>query len=99
MEHTPFNTEHTLELLRALAATMESKLKGEDRIIIVRALYHAAKQIEVNDELVAALELADSALDNTLRSAGTSTAGFIAARRLVAKAQIAVIAALEKAKP
>lgn len=38
-------------------------------------------------QLLKALELALSAFDNSLRSAGTSTAGFIASRRLMAKAQ------------
>ena len=40
-----------------------------------------------NGELVKVLELALSAFDNSLRSAGTSTAGFIATRKLMAKAQ------------
>ena len=41
-----------------------------------------------------ALKLALSAFDNSLRSAGTSTAGFIATRKLMAKAQSAAKAAL-----
>ena len=40
--------------------------------------------------LVAALELAESALDNSLRSADTSTAGFIATRKLMARAHTTI---------
>jgi len=49
------------------------------------------------EELADALELADKALDNALRSAGTSVAGFIATRKLMAKAQAAGRAALKAA--
>jgi hypothetical protein len=47
-----------------------------------------------NAVLVEALELALAAIDNSLRSAGSSTAGFIAARRLMAKAEKAARAAM-----
>ncbi len=47
-------------------------------------------------EIVAALETAESALDNTMRSAGSSVAGFMATRRLVAKAHISARVALAK---
>ena len=51
-----------------------------------------------NVELVKALEQAQRALDGVVRSAGQSTAGFLAGRRQVAKAKIAAGAALAKAK-
>ena len=49
-------------------------------------------------ELVEALEQAQSALDGVVRSAGQSSAGFLAGRRQVAKAEIAARAVLVKAK-
>ena len=52
-----------------------------------------------NGELVKVLELALSAFDNSLRSAGTSTAGFIATRKLMAKAQNQARAAIQAHGP
>ena len=49
-------------------------------------------------ELLAALKLALSSFDNSLRSAGTSTAGFIANRKLMAKAQTQARTAIAKAR-
>lgn len=46
------------------------------------------------ERLEAALGLAEKAFDNALRSAGTSVAGFIATRKLMARAQTAARAAL-----
>ena len=57
----------------------------------------AARLIAAAPQLLEALELALSAFDNSLRSAGTSTAGFIATRKLLAKAQKAATAAIKAA--
>ena len=56
----------------------------------------------INAALVEALELAKRALNNSLRSAGSSTAGFIASRiasrKLMAAAEQKARAALDKAR-
>ena len=52
----------------------------------------------LNDELVKALEQAQRALDGVIRSAGQSTAGWLAGRRQVAKAESTARAALDKAR-
>ena len=56
--------------------------KANAAFIVTACNNHAA--------LVAALELAESALDNSLRSADTSTAGFIATRKLMARAHTTI---------
>lgn len=53
---------------------------------------------EIINQLVAALVLAESALDNANRSAGTSVAGFLASRKLMARAHTQVRDALAAAK-
>ena len=50
------------------------------------------------DRLKVALELALDALDNSLRSAGTSVAGYLATRKLMAKAQTQGRAVLDEAR-
>ena len=50
------------------------------------------------DKLLDVLELALSAIDNSLRSAGPSTAGFIATRKLMALAQTQGRAVLDEAR-
>ena len=56
-----------------------------------------AKLYAAAPKMVVALELARSAITNSLGGAGTSTAGFIATRRLMAKAQKAATVAIEAA--
>ena len=58
----------------------------------------AYRAVNSRAALVGALRLALSALDNSLRSAGSSTAGFIASRKLMAKAQSEARAALKLAE-
>lgn len=56
-----------------------------------------ARLIASAPDLLEALETATIALDNALRSAGTSTAGYIATRKLMAKAKTEARAAIAQA--
>ena len=68
------------------------------RQTVIDAEKRCIELLQERDGLVEALELALSALDNSLRSAGTSTAGFIATRKLMAKAQTQGRAVLSEAR-
>lgn len=61
------------------------------------AAYDDARLIAAAPALLEAATLAVAALDNSLQSAGTSTAGFIATRRLMAEAHTAIRAAIAQA--
>ena len=93
--------------LRQVDAVLARRPALDDKSTRIDKIFHAIETAAERDRLVVekvklveALQLAFSAIDNSLRSAGASTAGFIATRKLMAKAQDQVRAALdEAAKP
>ena len=94
-------TEWTLEGPDVLCRFWHDKPPSDHALLLAAAPNTAAERdrlVKVNERLAGALALALSAFDNSLRSAGTSTAGFIATRKLMNKAEAAARAALAEAR-
>ena len=78
------------------AAERDRLVKDRDswKMLACSSNARCARLVVENKGLVVALKLALSVFDNSLRSAGTSTAGFIASRKLMSKAQCTARAVL-----